>query len=254
MVDRTDDGAGPERREQLQTLGELLPGIAHEMTTPLGVLGSLLDQLGRCHEKLHDLAEQPHLGAQEQERMREVLAQVQQTWPVVTTAHDRLRGLVRELRLAGRAQDPGPGEPVPLLPILEGDLLLLQFELKQGVTVERRFTAEPTVRGHATRLGQVFLNLLRNAIQALGGQGTITLTVRQADGVAEVTVADDGPGIPHDLQDRLFTEPCTSKSREEGTGLGLVISGQIVRDHGGTIRADNSPDGGAVVTVTLPLA
>ncbi len=254
MVDSPEPTAEQERRDHLQNLGELLLGIAHEMTTPLGALGSMLDSLERCQRKLQDVADRPAIGPQDQAELREILAHMQQGWPVVGTARQRLQDLVRELRLAGRPDAERPAEPLALVSLIEGDLLLLQFDLKQGITVERRFEAQPTVRGHASLLGQVFLNLLRNAIQALAGHGRITVTVREHDGQAEVIVADDGPGIPPELIDRLFTEACTSKARDEGTGLGLLISARIVRQHGGRIVAANAPGGGAVFTVFLPVA
>ncbi len=254
MLDPQDPMSAQERRDHLQTLGELLLGIAHEMTTPLGALGSMLDSLERCQRRLEDVADRPQLGPQDRAELQEILAHMRQGWPVLGTARQRLQDLVRELRLAGRPDAERPAEPVALVPLIEGDLLLLQFDLKQGTTVVRRFEAQPVVRGHASLLGQVFLNLLRNAIQALAGSGTITITVREQDAEATVTVADDGPGIPADLADRLFSEACTSKGRQEGTGLGLLISERIVRKHGGRIAATNAPGGGAVFTVTLPVA
>jgi signal transduction histidine kinase len=249
-VDRPDE----ERREHLQMLGEMLVGIAHEMNTPVGVLVSMLDGMRRCHARLGELAEAESLGPEQHAQLRDLVARLQQPAPVLDVAVERLQGLVRELRLVGRPQEEDPFEPVRLVPVIEGDLLLLQFELKQGVTVERRFEAEPVVRGRATWLGQVFLNLLRNAIQALDHHGTITVTVRERGGAAEVIVADDGPGIAEDVLPRLFQRECTTKGREAGTGVGLLLSERIVRKHGGSIAAANAPAGGAVFTVTLPLA
>jgi len=265
MVDRNGEAGGgrqaqesqeaqENRSEHLQALGEMLVGVAHELNTPLGALISLLESMHRCQGMLGEILDRPRLDADAQADLRAVVGRMEQSWPVITTACDRIQGLVRELRLAGRPDAQEPPGPVPLVPIIEGDLLLLQYALKHGVTVERRFAAEPVVLGHTTLLGQVFLNLLRNAIQALEGKGTITLGIRERGGAAEVTVADDGPGIAPDVLPRLFQEHCTTKARADGTGLGLLVTERIVRKYGGTIGAANAPTGGAVFTVTLPLA
>jgi signal transduction histidine kinase len=138
--------------------------------------------------------------------------------------------------------------------MLEGNLTLLHFDLKQGVAIDRRYEADPQVLAHDVFLVQVFLNLLRNAIQAMAGQGTIELTVRERDGRAVVEVADTGPGLSDEALAHLFKDDFTTKCPEEGTGIGLRISQRILEKHGGDIVAANRPEGGARFTVTLPLA
>jgi two-component system NtrC family sensor kinase len=96
--------------------------------------------------------------------------------------------------------------------------------------------------------------LLANAAQAIKGRGEITITTRLDDHAAVVEVADTGPGIPANVIGRVFDPFFTTKPVGEGTGLGLSISYEIIGKHGGEIRAESPPGGGARFTVRLPLA
>ena len=142
------------------------------------------------------------------------------------------------------------------LPILVAETLLL-FEthaVKAGIGVDRRLTPDlPWVEADANQLQQVLLNLLNNAREALGGRGEIRVsTALTADGRVRFSVTDDGPGIPPEIQPRIFVPFFTTK--EEGTGLGLSVSYRIVRDHGGRLEVTSEPGAGAAFTVDLPAA
>ena len=115
------------------------------------------------------------------------------------------------------------------------------------------------MRGNASRLGQVFLNLLVNAAQAIPrdrpAPGEIVVSTRtHADGRAVVEIRDDGEGAPPDLLPRLFDPFFTTKTPDEGTGLGLYIARTIVHDAGGDIEAESTPGAGTTVRVLLPSA
>jgi signal transduction histidine kinase len=161
--------------------------------------------------------------------------------------------LVRQLRLAGRGDKEEP-VPVEVNALIEGTLVLLTHELKNEVTVDLKLAQVPPVLGWPGALGQVFLNLILNAQQALAGPGTVTVVSGVEHGQVVVKVADTGPGLPAGCQDKLFSPGWTTKSQEEGTGLGLFISKGIVERHAGRIEARNDPSGGAVFVVTLPPA
>ncbi len=103
-------------------------------------------------------------------------------------------------------------------------------------------------------LGQVFLNLILNAQQAIEGPGRIWVSSGVENGRVVVKVSDSGPGLPDGCRDKLFSPGWTTKSEDEGTGLGLYISRRIVERHDGTIEAGNDESGGAVFVVTLPAA
>jgi len=110
----------------------------------------------------------------------------------------------------------------------------------------------PPIVCRADRIQQVWINLVGNAIQAMGDRGTLELGLRKTEAGVEVTVANDGPPIPDEIATRLFTPFFTTKPRGQGTGLGLSICQRIVEEHGGTIGFQTGP-GRTVFTVRLPI-
>jgi signal transduction histidine kinase len=127
-----------------------------------------------------------------------------------------------------------------------------------GIEIIRRPADHlPRVLGDPLLLHQVFLNMLLNAEQAIAGTtrpGQIEVTTSAVEGQVIVTIRDTGPGIPPEALQRIFEPFYTTKEVGQGTGLGLAIAYGIIQDHGGRITAANHPDGGAVLTVTLPAA
>jgi signal transduction histidine kinase len=138
---------------------------------------------------------------------------------------------------------------------IESTLTILGYRLKHGdIRVERRYDrALPRVTAYGSELNQVWTNLLSNALDALDGRGTITITTRPSGQGLAVDIADDGPGIPEDAQGRVFDPFFTTKPVGEGTGLGLDIVHRIVQGHRGDVSLRSRP-GETVFTVTLPPA
>jgi signal transduction histidine kinase len=137
---------------------------------------------------------------------------------------------------------------------LETTLTVLGFKLKQTtISVVRdydRTLPELTVRG--SELNQVWTNLLDNAIGALGGKGTITITTHADGSCAVVEISDDGPGIPEAVADQIFDPFFTTKEVGNGTGLGLATARRIVVDrHNGSLSFDTKP-GRTTFRVRLP--
>ena len=137
---------------------------------------------------------------------------------------------------------------------LEDTLTILGHKLKQGVTVTRDYdTAIPPVSAYGSELNQVWTTILDNAITAMRGHGQLTLRTRRDHEFVVVEIADDGPGIPPALQDRIWEPFFTTKGVGEGTGLGLDIARRIVvRRHQGEIRVHSKP-GETCFSVCLPI-
>ena len=142
---------------------------------------------------------------------------------------------------------------------IEETLLLLGPRLRHGsVEIVRDFGRLPPVICRSEEMNQIFMNLLVNALQALeqGGVATprIVLSTRVEGDSAVVTIADNGPGVPDSLKQRVFDPFFTTKPRGHGTGLGLSISTDIARRHGGSLHLERSDGGGARFTCRIPLA
>ncbi len=149
--------------------------------------------------------------------------------------------------------DRAPRQAVDVRAGLEDSLTMLAHQLPDGVTVVRDHEPDlPTIDAYGSQLNQVWTNLLGNAIDAVAGSGTITLRTRRAPNGVVVEVIDDGPGIPADLQSRIFDPFVTTKEPGKGTGLGLNISHRIVTEvHGGTLSVESRP-GSTNFAVHLP--
>lgn len=169
---------------------------------------------------------------------------------MASTAISRIVGAVRSYAYL----DQAPVQDVDLARSLEDTLMILNHKLKRGITVMREFDPElPRIEAFAGELNQVWTNVIDNAIQAMGGNGTLSVAIRSLGQEVEVRIADTGPGIPEDISARIFEPFFTTKPQGEGTGLGLHIAHNIVVNrHHGRIAVDSRP-GRTEFRIVLPL-
>ncbi len=222
------------RTSYLASTMELSGGMLHE-------LGDVLDNLDMAHCCLVESDQ----GGGSGERM-ESLAQI---------GHEIRRGrtaLTRFIQFTA-VEDPLIG-PVDLHRLLEDLIGILERDLRlRRIRIERRYRlTDARVRSDRGKLRQVFQNLVLNAMQAIGENGTLTLTTEADADRIRVTVADTGPGVPAALRERIF-DPLFS-TKEKGTGLGLAISQNILQQLGGTIQLDPWTRQGAAFIVIMPVA
>ena len=175
---------------------------------------------------------------------------------LVTELHDstarisEIVAAVKEYTYMDRAQT----QTIDVHDGIESTLTMLHHKLKQGdVRVVRDYDrALPRITAHASQLNQVWTNLLDNAIDAVDGDGVITVRTRPVPDAVAVEIGDDGPGVPAELQSRLFEPFFTTKDVGKGTGLGLDIVRRIVENHHGQVRLLSAP-GDTRFEVRLPL-
>ena len=252
------------QREKMASVGQLVAGVAHELNNPIGFVYSnvgTLDDFVKRLRAILDVYRAVPLADAEQARVDERWKQLKVDYALkyvdsmiegIREGAERARKIVRDLRVFART-DADVWQAVDLHEELESSLTLVNHLLKDRVTVHRTFGRVPPVECVRSQIDQVFLNLLANAAQAITGPGAITLETRVEDGEAVVAVSDTGAGIAPDVIGRIFDPFFTTKPVGEGTGLGLSISYEIVKKHGGEIRAESPPGGGATLTVRLPL-
>ena len=231
--------------DRMASVGILAAGVAHEINNPLAAVLTNLHMAIECIPTLIlDPKSEPdriELG----EELRDAFE-----------ASERLRDIVRDLKIFSRTPETSLG-PVDVHRILESSLRMAWNELKHRARVIRQFQPIPFVQGDESRLGQVFLNLIVNAVQAMeeghAGQNTITVsTVLDARGRVEVEVRDTGNGMPQEVMSHLFTPFYTTKPVGVGTGLGLSICNRIVQALGGEITVESEVGKGSSFRVFLP--
>ena len=143
---------------------------------------------------------------------------------------------------------------VDVVDTVETVLTVYQNLLKQRVKVEKNYQPVPKIALYAGEIIQVWTNLLHNALHAMGNEGKLKIETKLKDNeVIEVSIQDDGPGIPIKLQKRIFEPYFTTKKKGEGSGLGLDIARKIVEKHNGTIRFETAAERGTSFIVSLPL-
>jgi signal transduction histidine kinase len=160
---------------------------------------------------------------------------------------------VRDLLDFSRQHDFSP-EPADLNDVLERTVAMVKRQrgLKH-VKVNEQYAAElPLVEVDVSRIKQVFLNIINNALYAMAETGTLTIRTDSADGGVQVDFTDTGGGIAPEHLDRIFDPFFTTKPEVSGTGLGLSVSLGIVQSHGGTIDVKSAPGQGATFTIKLP--
>ncbi|HKK28750.1 MAG TPA: ATP-binding protein [Gemmatimonadota bacterium] len=237
---------------RVSSVGSLVAGVAHEMNTPLGALNASHDTFRRALDRLQDILADERVDPEELEEVRRIVRAVDRTARTQDLAFERLAHVVDELRAFGRPDD-AEISVVDLHDGLESTLTVLGHELGDRIVVERRYGDLPPVECHPHRLNQVFLNLLSNAIHAIHGPGTIVVGTDAGDGQVTVAIEDSGVGIPEEDLPKIFDAGFTTRKERKGMGLGLLISQQIVHQHGGRIEVESRPGEGSTFRVRLPV-
>ncbi len=220
-------------QDRLVSLGMMSAGIAHELNTPLAVLKGSVEMIKEHPDDLDD------------ERIDLMLRVIK-----------RLERLSESLLDFARARPPVT-ERLEIQPVVAEAWTLVSLDRDaRGVEFVNCIETHLTASGDADRLTQVFVNLLRNANDAMNGVGRIEANaeVAERDGAewVSILISDNGPGIDPAVMPRLFEPFASTRLDAQGTGLGLAVAEGIIKEHGGIILARNRPDGGSTFEVMLP--
>jgi len=168
---------------------------------------------------------------------------------------NRMRDIIRDIGALASA-DESTQLPFDLKEAVRASLRMAEAELRGRATVTLRLDGDTQVIGSVGRMSQVFVNLLVNAVQAIGHErareGRIVVVVRRERDRVIAEVADNGPGIPPAMLNRVFEPFFTTKPAGQGTGLGLFLCRNIVRRHGGELKVRSTPQHGTTFVVELP--
>jgi two-component system NtrC family sensor kinase len=218
---------------KLAAIGELAAGVAHEINNPLlAILG---------------LTEFLLLETDRDSKQHERLELIQQTGL-------EIKEIVRALLDFAR-EHPDTQRIVPLESLVQMTIgLIRRTNAHKGIEFTEQYSSDGArVRANGDQLEQVVLNLVANARQAMPNGGTVCIEVLRDGDYVSLSVADQGPGISRELQDRIFEPFFTTRRGTGGTGLGLSVSLGIAESHGGTLTVDSEPDHGATFTLRLPV-
>jgi len=257
--------------EKLASLGTLLSGVAHELNNPLSNISSsnqiLLEELQEAREK-----DRPSPLPLDQEFAVDLLTQI-------NDQTDRARNIVRSLLDFSRDKD-FKTQNLPLRPLFEETVRFVKGQVPANTTVRIDVPDDLAITVDKQRIQQAFLNLIKNALDAVGeGGGMVTVTARYHSAIdkvgdddtgiynylkyrgkctleedtVDIEVHDSGSGIPAEALPRIFDPFFTTKDVGKGSGLGLFIVHEIIEEHDGCIAVDSEPGKGTSFLIRLPV-
>jgi signal transduction histidine kinase len=234
------------RSEKLASMGRLVAGIAHEINNPVN---AVINTLAPLEEAIKTM-----VAERGGEAASRAAGDAQEMLRVVQRGAARSKAIVQALHNYSRGDEQRPRELVVARSV-DDTLDLLRHRLR-NVRVEKQIDPDLRLHGFPGQIDQVFMNLISNAAQAVGERdngGTIRIAAQKKAEDVEITVADDGPGIPPDVIPKIFDPFFTTKDVGEGSGLGLSIVHGIVDRHGGRIMVESQVGTGTTFRIVLPV-
>ena len=250
--------------EKMNALGHLVAGVAHEVNNPISFIKSNLQTLGESFRNLQnafveaeDLFEQIGadmiVGIKEQYDVDFIFDDTPSLIQGSLDGLERVKKIVENLRVFSRL-DESEFKETDLEENIRASVDIAQHELSERrINVEYSINDIPDLNTYISELNQVFLNMIINAAQAIGSDGTIRIRAFEEGGNAVIEIEDDGEGIYESNLEKIFNPFFTTRDVGDGTGLGLSIASKIIEDkHGGRIEVESTPGEGSVFRILIP--
>jgi PAS domain S-box-containing protein len=239
--------------EKMASMGRLVAGVAHELNNPIGAVISSSRNLRSGLMKFEAICgEAKEETCEYQPQMQKVLAAMKSSHQVIDEGSQRVARIVKRLKAFVRL-DEAELQLGDIHQSIEEALQLLPTGWDKRVTLVRSYGQLPEFTYFPARMNEALNNVFINAVEAIKEKGKMEITTRVADGSAVITIEDNGVGMSPEVREHIFDPGMTTKSRGVGTGLGMAISFQIMRDHQGSITVESELGKGTTVTLAMPL-
>ena len=252
--------------EKLSSLGRLAAGLAHELNNPINFiygnvefLTGYFDVFVRLLDAYSELTPLSDVECQRLEALKRELdfdyvkTDSTSVLQAIMSGAERAAGIIKDLMVFMHAGSADMGGAVDLSRAVESTVGLIKRQVKDRIELVAEINGPlPTVQGNEGQINQILMNLIMNAIDALGDRGRITIKTAEEDGGVCLVVADNGPGIAPENLVRVFDPFFTTKPVGEGTGLGLSISYSLAESHGGKLTVRSTLGEGASFFLWLP--
>ncbi len=239
---------------KMASLGQLVAGISHELNNPISFIYANTKALESYLSELETLWSSLPIDKKDalHTRFLQIVSDLKEIISDNLNGSKSVKELVLNLKNFSRI-DQADWKETRLRSGIESSLHILKPQLNDSIRVVKEYVDDLPVYCNPGQINQVFLNILSNAIQALNGSGTITITLKTRGKYLTVAIADTGSGIPKEILPKIFDPFFTTKEVNQGSGLGLSISYSIIRSHRGNLSVTSSPGEGSVFTIELPL-
>lgn len=240
-------------QEKMASLGDLVAGVAHEMNTPLGAVGSMHNTLMRATDKLQKmLATSFPKACREDPSVQSVFGIMAEANRVVAEGIGRVSGIVESLRNFAHL-DEAEFQLADLHAGLDSALTLLAGQIDERITVRKNYGDIEQIYCSPGQLNQVFMHLLKNALQAIEGTGKIEIATFAANDGVCIRIGDTGKGIAPERLERIFDFDFHATGQRMKMGFGLSIDYKIIQEHKGEISIESEVGKGTTVSILLPL-
>jgi len=253
--------------EKMASLGQITAGVAHEIKNPLGFVKANIDPLKRDINDLLQLLETYDSvihGQKNQDQFSEIESLKEEL---------DFDNLVREIHLLLEGIKEGAGRTTEIVKSLgkfsrtgeeqlvmgdvhegiDSTLTLLSGEISSAISIQKEYGDLPEIEGFPGKLNQVFMNILSNAVQAIGQKGEIVIKTRLDEHMVHISITDSGKGMTEEVRKRIFEPFYTTKEMGKGSGLGLAISYNIISQHHGKIIVNSEPGKGTEFILSIPM-
>lgn len=239
-------------QEKMASLGQLVAGLTHEFNTPIGAIKSMNDTKSKALKKLQSALNDgsgEHMG--DNSEIKNVMNVISKADHLIDQGTERLSEIILNLKNFVKL-DEAEATVADIHENLDIVLTLISQDMLANIKVIRDYGEIPPFLCNPGKLNQVFLNIIKNACQAIEGEGEITIETRQVDEMIKIAIQDTGKGIEPERMESIFDPNFITKHNSVRASLGLSICYQIVQEHQGRIEVESEPGKGSVFKIILP--